>query len=81
VDLLFLILAPAATFLLLFVLLPWLVLRRLAAGRRARAAEAAEQQALAELMVLARRLDSRISTVERLLAAPETPNRTAGKQL
>lgn len=72
-------LAPAATFLLLFVLLPWVVLRRLAAGRRARAEEAAEQQALAELMALARRLDARIATVERLLAAPESGGKTIGK--
>ena len=67
------IFVPIALFATLFIGLPWLILHYLTKWKSGRGISQQDEALLDELHDLARRLDQRIETVERIMAA-ENPN-------
>lgn len=63
------VLVPIVLFASLFVALPWLVMHYVTKWKQAPRITAEDEQLLDELHALARRLEDRVTTVERLVAA------------
>lgn len=61
----------------IFIGLPWLILHYVTQWRRARGLSLEDERLLDELHELARRLDDRLGTIERIVAA-DNPNWRAG---
>ncbi|MDP8993412.1 MAG: envelope stress response membrane protein PspB [Pseudomonadota bacterium] len=67
------IIVPAMVFITLFVVLPWIVLHYVTKWKAAATLTREDENLLDELHDLARRLDDRMCTLERILHA-ENPN-------
>jgi phage shock protein B len=67
------VLVPALAIAALFIGLPWLVLHYATQWRRARGLSIEDERLLDEMHDLARRLDDRLQTIERIVAA-DNPN-------
>lgn len=67
------IIVPGMVFVTLFVLLPWIILHYITKWKTAATLTREDENLLDELHELARRLDDRICSVERILTA-ENPN-------
>jgi phage shock protein B len=65
--------APVLAILALFIGLPWLILHYLTKWRTAATLTGSDEDLMQELYDLARRLDDRVATVERIMTA-ENPN-------
>lgn len=65
------ILVPIFVVGILFLGLPWLVLHYLTQWKRARGLSIEDEQLLDELHETARRLDERLCTIERIMAAED----------
>ena len=63
------ILVPVTVFGTLFVALPWLILHYVTKWKQAPRITIEDEQLLDELHTLARRLEDRVTTVERIVAA------------
>ncbi len=63
----------------LFIGLPWLILHYVTQWRRARGLSVEDERLLDELHDLARRLDDRLGTIERIVAA-DNPNWRPGTE-
>jgi phage shock protein B len=70
-------LVPLVVVLALFVGLPWLCLHYMTRWKTASTLTSGDEQLLEELYQLARRLDDRMNTVERLVAADNPDFRPA----
>lgn len=64
---------PIAVLALLFIGLPWLVLHYITQWKTAATLTTDDEQLLGELYQLARRLEERVDTVERLVASDDVP--------
>ncbi|MEH3106116.1 MAG: envelope stress response membrane protein PspB [Sphingomonas fennica] len=65
------ILVPIAVVGMLFIGLPWLIFHYVTQWRRAAGLTLEDERLLDELHDLARRLDDRLSTIERIVAADD----------
>ncbi|WP_343525629.1 envelope stress response membrane protein PspB [Sphingomonas sp.] len=70
---------PFVLFVSLFIALPWLVLHYVTKWKQAPKITHEDEQLLDELHLLARRLEDRVNTVERIIAA-DNPNFKPGLQ-
>lgn len=73
------ILVPIAVCAMLFIGLPWIGLHYVSSWRRARGLSIEDENLLDELHDLARRLDERLGTIERIVAA-DNPNWRPGAE-
>ena len=63
------ILVPIAVCAILFIGLPWIILHYITQQKRARGLTIEDERMLDEMHELARRLDDRVDTIERILTA------------
>jgi phage shock protein B len=63
------VIVPAMVFVILFIGLPWLILHYITRWKTAATLTTDDEQLLEELHQLARRLDQRMDTVERLVGS------------
>lgn len=66
-------LVPISVFVLLFVGLPWLILHYVTKWKQASTLTLEDENLLDELHELARRLNDRMTTIERIVAADHGP--------
>lgn len=66
-------LVPISVFVLLFVGLPWLILHYVTKWKQASTLTLEDENLLDELHEMARRLDDRMTTIERIVAADHGP--------
>ena len=71
------IITPGIAMLTLFIALPWLILHYVTKWKQAPKITHEDEQLLDELHMLARRLEDRVNTVERIVAA-DNPNWKSG---
>ena len=67
------IITPGIAIITLFIALPWLILHYVTKWKQAPKITHEDEQLLDELHMLARRLEDRVNTVERIIAA-DNPN-------
>ena len=67
------ILIPAIVCLILFIGLPWLIFHYITKWKQAKTLTVGDEQLLDDLHDMARRLDDRMATIERIMNA-ENPN-------
>ena len=72
------IFVPVTLFLTLFIGLPWLILHYLTKWKSGRGISTQDEVLLDDLHEMARRLDARLDSVERIIAA-DNPNWKDGK--
>ena len=62
-------LAPFLAIIALFIVLPWLILHYLTQWRKAKGITVEDEQLLDDLHEMSRKLDSRLDSIERIIAA------------
>lgn len=67
------VLIPAIAIAVLFIGFPWLVFHYITKWKQAKTLTSSDEQLLDEMHELARRLDDRVCTIERIMTA-ENPN-------